>query len=260
MSKNLAFDTLNMMDLFGINPTIDKNVVVLHIPHSSTYIPNYKGYNITEQFNKDQSLLTDWYVDKIFDVKNTSKLTALFSRMFCDVERLPDEFEQMYDNGHGFFYTNYINGDILRTDIDDIKNEIYNKYYLKHHDKLNAITNLKLDTYGKAIIIDCHSFNDEPLIIDDNKEIPRPDICIGTNSFHTPDFLIEIVKNQFINSGYNVQINNPYSGTMIPSNYLTNPNVYGIMIEINKKLYMKNNEVNYDDILILKNIISALFS
>jgi N-formylglutamate amidohydrolase len=257
MSKNLAFDTLNMMDLFGI----DKNQLIFHIPHSSIFIPDYKGYNITEQFNTELNLVTDIAVDKIFGIENITKLVTPFSRIFCDVERLDDLHEPMYKHGRGFYYTDYVTGGILRENIDNHKHLVFEKYYSVHHNKLNDLVETKLNQYGTAIIIDCHSFNDEPLIIDDNKETPRPDICIGCDKEHTPLFLLIKIQNYFTELGYNVQINNPYSGTIIPSKYYKqNYNVQGIMIEINKKLYIENNEVNYDNVHKLNKIISDLFS
>jgi N-formylglutamate deformylase len=262
MNKNLGFDSLNMLELFGIETQFNTENIILHIPHSSIYIPDFKGYNLTQQFNIDLQLLTDWATDKIFDIKNITKIIPQFSRLFCDVERFSDDDnEPMFKKGMGFFYTNSINGDVLRTDIDDVKDKIFNKYYLKHHNKLNKLTKEKLDTYGKAIIIDCHSFNNSPLDIDTDKNISRPDICLGTDDYHTPEYLLEPIKNYFINLGYNVQINSPFNGTMIPNDYYhENRNVQGIMIEINKKLYMENNEVNNEKVLILNKIITNLFN
>jgi N-formylglutamate amidohydrolase len=53
------------------------------------------------------NLLTDWATDKIFDVVGTKKLIAPFSRIFCDVERFEDDFEELYKVGRGFFLYPY---------------------------------------------------------------------------------------------------------------------------------------------------------
>ncbi|MDA3778832.1 MAG: N-formylglutamate amidohydrolase [Bacteroidales bacterium] len=256
---NKAFDTLNMLDLFNTNFNI--NHLIFHIPHSSNFIPDYKGYKLNSRFNIDMNLLTDWATDKIFNVKDATIIIAKFNRMFCDVERLDDDNEPMFKKGHGFFYTNNTNGNLLRTDVNNIKSKIYNDFYLKHHNKLTELTDNKLKTYNKAIIIDCHSFNDKPVRTELNQNNNRPDICIGSDDFHTPKYLLETVKNYFINLGYKVEINNPYVGTIIPlKHYLKNPNVQGIMIEINKKLYMKNDNVINDNVLKLNKIINNLFN
>lgn len=58
--------------------------------------------------------------------------------------------------------------------------------------------------------------------------------------------LVEGVKEIFVNNGYKVSFNFPYEGTLIPNAiYNKNiPNVYCLMIEINKKIYL-NNQKDY---------------
>jgi N-formylglutamate deformylase len=47
----------------------------------------------------------------------------------------------------------------------ELRTKTLNKYYWKHHLKLNYAVNQKLEKYRKAIIIDCHSMSDIPFII-----------------------------------------------------------------------------------------------
>ena len=71
--------------------------------------------------------------------------------------------------------------------------------------------------------------------------MPRPDFCLGTDDFHTPKELYLPVQDFLTSLGYKVLINNPYAGTMIPMKYYQkNKNVNGLMIEVNRKLYMTN--------------------
>jgi N-formylglutamate amidohydrolase len=76
--------------LFG---DIFKDSLIFHIPHASTYLPFINGYNM-DLVENEINLLTDWATDKIFDVAGTKKLIAPFSRIFCDVERFEDDFEE----------------------------------------------------------------------------------------------------------------------------------------------------------------------
>jgi len=217
------------------------NHLILHIPHASTHIPFVDGFNLS-LIEAEQQLLTDWETDKIFDVPEVTKLICGFSRIFCDVERLPDEMESMYQFGRGFFYTHTDNGKELRREIHQIKNRIYEDYYLKHHRSLNAAVVEKLNQYNRLLIIDCHSFSDEPFKTDLDKNTGRPDICIGTDNFHTPNRLTECMVAFFLNKGYSVRVNSPYSGTIVPLEfYKKEPKVKSIMIEINRKLYMQIN-------------------
>jgi N-formylglutamate amidohydrolase len=57
-----------------------------------------------------------------------------------------------------------------------------------------------------------------------------------------------------------VELNNPYSGCIIPSEfYETEKNVKGIMIEINKRLYMDGERVNREKVGRLNMLMSDFF-
>ncbi len=90
-----------------------------------------------------------------------------------------------------------------------------------------------------ALIIDCHSFPAIPLPYESNQSPDRPDICIGTDDFHTPKALTNQFVDLFKQRGYSVAINRPFSGSVVPGVYYQkNENVQSIMIEINRRLYM----------------------
>jgi N-formylglutamate deformylase len=71
------------------------------------------------------------------------------------------------------------------------------------------------------------------------QSIERPDICIGTDSFHTPNELITLIKSFCNANGLSAAINKPFAGTYVPLMYLENDKrVSSIMIEVNRSLYM----------------------
>jgi len=254
MTKN---NTVLGLDLFDIEL---KDFCIFHIPHASTSLPDLDGYN-KDLINNEIIKLTDWATDEIFDIPNTSKVVANFSRIYCDIERFSDdEKEPMSKLGRGFYYTKTDNNSDLRKLNKKHKQYVYDNFYKPHHDKLNDIVYDKLMLFNTAIIIDCHSFSNTPFESDLIKEENRPDICIGVDEFHTPKYLVERFVNHFSKLGYSVQINNPYSGTIVNSNsYLKNKDVQSIMIEINRKLYMDNDNVNYDKVKTLNEQIQKLF-
>lgn len=265
--NNIAFNTLNAMDLFNescidINNGIDKKIVVLHIPHSSTYIPSFAGFVSnkdgfvdSELIENEIQLLTDKYSETIFNVNGIEKIVTPFSRVFCDVERLADEHEPMFKTGRGFFYTHCDNGQLLRNDNDNTKAFIYINYYKYHHEILNNYVEDKLSVHGKALIIDCHTFSDTQLNTDSDKCIDRPDICIGVDDYHTPKELIEFITKFFTDLGYTIKINSPYAGTIVPERfYLKDKNVMSIMIEINRRLVY-----DIDSLNILNGMITSMF-
>lgn len=116
--------------------------------------------------------------------------------------------------------------------------------------------------YNKAIIIDCHSFSDVPFKTDPDKTANRPDICLGIDEFHTPDNLIDFIMNKFTDLHYSVKINSPYSGTLIPLGYYKkNTNVMGIMIEINRKIYLNDNrEITMENVSKLNKMMNDIFN
>jgi N-formylglutamate amidohydrolase len=91
-----------------------------------------------------------------------------------------------------------------------------------------------------------------------DKTEDRPDISLGVDYFHTPEWLVNKLKLSFEKNNLSVKINSPYSGTIIPLKYYNkDKRVMGIMIEVNKKLYLGDE----DKIIGLNNIIrESLFS
>jgi N-formylglutamate amidohydrolase len=241
----------------------EKNKLVLHMPHTSVHIPDHTGYRATDATLKTEiDRVTDWGVAEIFDIDNVTKVVADFSRLFCDVERFYDEGEPLSTRGFGITYTRLENGDVLRELTAAQKNEIISNYYEPHHEQFTNAVCEKLSGLGEAIIIDCHSFPDNPLAWEDPSDLPRPDICIGTDAFHTPPEISKLFTDYFEEKGYTVSINHPFAGTIVPSEFYHKvPRVHSIMIEINRRLFMDNENIpkmNQTKILQLKKEITEL--
>ena len=239
----------------------NKDLVIIHIPHSSTFIPNYKGYN-PDVLGDEVEKLTDWHTDKIFDIKNVSTVKANFSRVFCDVERLPDNEEPMYQLGRGFYYNKTDNGKLLHNVDEAEKNKVKANYYDKHHNFLTDLVDSKLKKNGATLIIDAHSFSDTPFSSDLDKSENRPDICIGTDEFHISKILVSDLQEWFEFNGYSVKINSPYEGSIVPiKHYKKNKNVKSIMIEVNRKLYLNDDlSANNEEVQKLNEIINSFIT
>ena len=214
--------------------------IIINIPHSSPNIPYYDGFVVGNQTIQDEiNLLTDWYTDELFDLPYP-KIVTPFSRVFCDVERFEDDSQEiMARKGMGMCYTHLDNGELMRVVEPDLRERIKHECYLPHHQTLEALTTELLHKYGNVTLIDCHSFPDIPLTRDLNQDMPRPDFCLGADEFHTPKELYLPAQDFLMSLGYKVLINNPYAGTIIPQKYYQkDKNVKGLMIEVNRKLYM----------------------
>jgi N-formylglutamate amidohydrolase len=140
----------------------------------------------------------------------------------------------------GVLYENADSGIKIREVTKTLRSKVLDNYYWPHHSRLNLTVNEQLQSHGKALIIDCHSFPSTPFIRDLDQRTERPDFNIGTDSFHTPDFLVEISKAFFKEQGYSLGINWLYSGTIVPmEHYQATPSVQSIMLEVNRALYLE---------------------
>lgn len=240
---------------------------ILHIPHSATEIPDLTGYLVSKnELEKEKLLLTDWYTDDLFSLPDSVRVTANFSRVFCDVERFAnDEDEMMADVGMGVTYTATDDGNRLREVSSELKAKILRDYYYPHHLKLSIAVAEELSTSGEALIIDCHSFSNEPFKRDINQGTPRTDFCIGIDGYHTPRGLYKLAAVGIKMLGYKVEINTPYSGSIVPMEfYRKDKRVLSVMIEVNRDLYLVSGtnqkseryEKTKSDILKLLNFIT----
>jgi N-formylglutamate amidohydrolase len=205
-------------------------------------MPDKTGFLVNDDvLNNEIQQLTDWYTDDLFYSGNDIMIKAEFSRVFCDVERFSDDSKEiMAAFGMGVLYEKNDFGVIIRNIVPGLRTKILTNYYWKHHSALNKAVNDQLRKYNKALILDCHSFPDKPFERDLNKQPNRPDMNIGTDNFHTPPYLLELSVDFFQTRGYSVGVDWPYSGAMVPTAYYKKDRrVKSIMLEINRKLYLK---------------------
>ncbi|MDP5027370.1 MAG: N-formylglutamate amidohydrolase [Flavobacterium sp.] len=215
--------------------------LLLHIPHASVVIPFYDGYiNDQLKIEKEQLKLTDWYTDELFFSSSDTLIKAPFSRLFCDVERFENDADEVMSKyGMGAVYTHFDSGELMREVTPNLRNSIMQEYYWKHHNEFTFEVSNELEKNGTCLIVDCHSYPSTPITRDLNQSPQRPDFNIGIDPFHTPQFLIDASVAFFEEKGYSLGVDWPYSGTIVPmAFYQKNPNVYSIMLEINRGLYL----------------------
>ena len=252
-----------------MTPLNTRSHVILHIPHSSMYIPDdlYDSFCLGyDELEKEKLKMVDKYTDELFDSDLHKRIVFPVCRLVVDPERFADDsMESMAEKGLGAVYTKTEEGNPLRADLtEDDKQELIRCFYTPHHDKLLELTDKALAVYGKCLIIDCHSFPSSPLSFEDNQR-ERPDICIGTDDFHTPKELSDLAVHLFENAGFSAALNIPYAGSIIPIKYYhKNKNVNSIMIEINRRLYMDENtgekNSDFDSLQIkIKEVIHHLY-
>ena len=240
--------------------------IILHIPHASKHIPDkYLKYFTLSKKDLEIELLkmTDHFTDELFDVSGDTihQLKFPISRLLVDVERFEeDELEPMFKVGMGCIYEKTHDGKSLKL-VKDIKYELINKFYKIHHKKFTRIVDEKLKENNKVLIIDCHSFPKHPLPYELNQAMDRPEICIGTDDFHTSEKLKESFGQLFEELNFTVKYNEPFKGSIVPLKfYNKDKRVQSVMIELRRDLYMnehsgeKNNKF-YDIKTVLEKII-----
>ena len=90
------------------------NSIILHVPHSSTWIPRTIDRSSISNLDENLRFMTDWYTDELFDLP-VPKLVFPVSRLVCDVERFRDDsMEEMSRRGMGVCYTHGYDGKPLR--------------------------------------------------------------------------------------------------------------------------------------------------
>ena len=218
--------------------------LLIHLPHSSTNIPEEirRDIILNEQGLKRESLLiTDRYTDELYEYEGAFYHKNNYSRLVFDPERFrDDERETMAKVGMGAVYTRTSTGDALRNISQKKRLEMIETYYDPYHRKLTQKIDEIVGKYGKCTILDGHSFPDTPLMFERNTERPRPDICIGSDLYHTPEKIVLELERFIHRSGYSTDRNFPFSGALVPMKfYGKNKSIMSVMIEINRRLYME---------------------
>jgi len=220
--------------------------IVLHIPHNSTLIPA----NVRDQFtlsdaelNDEIKKMTDHHTQDLFGqgVNSSQIVAAPVSRLVVDVERFEDDaLEPMSGVGMGALYTRTHDSKTLRRPISqEERDELLNQWYRPHHLRLSNAVENAIKCHGRCLIIDCHSFPKEALPYENSPDAVRPDICIGTDEYHTPNQLADWLVKSIRRSGRSVSLNSPFSGSLVPQGYYhLEKRVESVMIEVRRDIYM----------------------
>lgn len=227
---------------------------ILHIPHSGEEVPvSYHDSFIggVPTIERETQILGDLKTDQLFITDQESSLPVVFpySRVFVDVERFRDNTsEPMAARGMGAIYQNGHDLQPIRHKLTpELREKILSEYYDPHHARLSQRVDDQLKANGRALIIDCHSFPKNRLPYEDAKQADRPELCIGSDAYHTPKAVLDCVLYQFLHKGYTVALNQPFSGTLVPMQYFHRTRqVASIMIEVRRDLFLdeSNNQLN----------------
>ncbi|MFV8817718.1 N-formylglutamate amidohydrolase [Haliea sp. E17] len=218
--------------------------ITAHIPHAGTIIPATAQRQFTcseAELWREMLAVTDWYADDLFALPGIAMTQTPISRVALDVERFEDDaLEEKAAFGQGLIYTHSTQGVRLRRDLSAVERTLMvENYYRPWHLHLEAQLEQQVEQWGYSLLLDCHSFADKPFAFEDEGKRERPDFCLGTCA-NTPAWLLEHCR-QFIEGlGYCVEVNYPYAGCLVPERFAGDTRVPAIMIEINRRLYIKD--------------------
>lgn len=219
-------------------------ITVVHIPHASRLVPTECRSAILlddTALAEELRLMTDAYTEELFALDGSAPIRFPISRLVVDVERFTDDaHEPMATRGMGVLYTTRANGQPLREPPSPAeRTELLDRWYHPHHDRLTRAVDQAIAGHGRCLLLDAHSFPSRPLPYELDQCPHRPDICLGSDDFHTPPALLNLAHAAFTAAGFSVQINAPFSGALVPGTHCRrDARVAALMIEVRRDLYM----------------------
>lgn len=220
--------------------------LVLHIPHASRIIPAEERHLYLPDergLAKELLRMTDAWTEELVAGVTVSATRIVFpvSRLVVDVERFPDDQDEpMAARGMGAMYTRLSTGEPLRHPDPAQRAVLMDRWYRPHHAMLTAAVDAALEAHGRCLIVDVHSFSSVPLPHEPDQDPERPEICIGTDVFHSPFDGDEDARRIGTDAGFaSVALNRPFAGSIVPSKHWhRTPAVRSAMLEVRRDLYM----------------------
>lgn len=186
--------------------------------------------------------MTDWHTDRVFEGigrLGATMFVSKLSRLVVDLERFPNDGDEPNAKlGQGAVYTRTTDGAELRSIGAVARQALIDQVYAPYHAALTELVAGVVGEFGTCMVLDCHSFSSVPLPSETDQSSNRPDICIGTDRYHTPAGLATRLKEAFVSEGFRVQRNRPFSGALVPMTYYRKDRrVSAVMIEVRRGLY-----------------------
>jgi N-formylglutamate deformylase len=228
-----------------VAPTGLPRPLVAHVPHAAMAIPPTVRSGILlgdEDLARELLRLTDWHVDRLLRWVPTAGGTLLVnevSRLVVDPERFADDAaEPMARLGQGAVYTRTTDGRPLRVPDTAERSRLLARYFEPYHAALTGLVAAAVDQFGECLLLDGHSFATLPLPSEVDQSPNRPDVCLGTDPFHTPPALALALQEALEAERFRVELNRPFAGSLVPlAWYGRDQRVSSVMVEVRRGLY-----------------------
>lgn len=247
-----------MMFLNKFKNDFEESPLIITSPHSGTIYPQSFLENLESDISYCKSI-EDMFVDELIEnneyIDSIVFHKAYLSRAVIDLNRKHSELDISQIKGKLNFETEntrYVRSGIglipTNTPLGKLKYKkilssetianLINEYYFPWHKELQKLIKYKLEKFGRAFILDCHSM--PSIDIPSKVSLNLKDIVLGNcKGISCSKENINFVKDLFIENKFSVELNNPYSGGFITQNYHDiSQNIETLQIEIRRDLYM----------------------
>jgi N-formylglutamate deformylase len=241
-------ECIDGVEPFQVERHGERPVIVLHVPHAGTVIPDQARRSIVlddDELGAELVAMTDWHTDRIAReaVRRSGVDAVLFvnrlSRLVVDPERFPDDREPMNAVGMGAVYHRTSSGGQLRRADPERDHAMRARWFHPYADALADLVDDVRSLTGRVTIIDLHSYPERPLPYELDHDAARPGVCIGVDSVHTPDALVEVMRSSWVGVRGGVASNTPFAGTYVPlRHYGHDTRVRSVMVEIRRDVYL----------------------
>ncbi|WP_190972533.1 N-formylglutamate amidohydrolase [Bifidobacterium myosotis] len=212
--------------LFGVEAGVAP--VIIHTPHAGLLIPDMPGCRLASpaMFERTAAIVRDRHAAPLGRFLRSATggtlMIAHATRLWCDVERYPDDREIMNRVGMGAIPVADIDGDDLyETGYSPDANERGRRFRLMYapwHRMLDHLADGMIADTGRATLLDAHTYPKDPLPFEPHKGEPRPEVTVGHNGDIPSRRLAERVAGRLADLGLTVGLNTARHGAITPNN------------------------------------------
>ncbi len=234
---------------FETAPGDPSSPYVVHVPHSSTRVPDDVRAGLLledEALAEELRRMTDARTDELATqaAEQVSPRPWVFvnrlSRLVVDPERLPNKHEEMYAVGMGAVYTRTSGGLALRDADEQAELELLRRFLTPYAEAVADLVDERLAATGHAVLLDLHSYPLWALPYERHQDAKRPPVCLGVDVDHTPLALVERVARACSVIG-EVVVNEPFAGSYIPLRHFGRDNrVSSVMVDLRRDMYLRD--------------------
>lgn len=228
------------MQHFCVTDNSATSPVIVHAPHGGRLIPeeHRSAYVVSAAaLEAEKDVMTDHFTDLLIrGLVGASSMVNELSRLSVDVERFANDSEEMNAAGMGVLYTHGSRGQHIR-DLAQADRPALMRHFDDYSAAFTDLVNGTLSRHGRAVIIDVHSYPEHALPYELHAEQPRPELCLGYETFHASAESVRTVMEAF--DHLQILANVPFAGAYVPlAHHKTDTRVQSVMLEIRRDVYI----------------------